>query len=246
VHLLERVEALRNDGMDEGEAQERAVRAFGAPGRVARQFAAAHDVQWDNRRFLIGMLQGAALAWVAWLLATFPIVLLVMGIYPSSGIPVVPSTSGASWWQPPLLALASSTPVTPGVVRYLDYLGWRLGPWGPMASTVLGVFQSTFAFRMGLLLLLFAIVPYRWGMRTRQWQRAGTAYGLGAWGATLVPILVLLFVSYVVFDPYTSVQYALQLAGQLLLLPVALVASGLGSYDRARSGGLDPRQIATG
>ncbi|HEY7348073.1 MAG TPA: permease prefix domain 1-containing protein [Ktedonobacterales bacterium] len=85
-------------------------------------------------------------------------------------------------------------------------------------------------------LLLYLILPYAWGLRAKRWLLPGLAYGLGA--ALLNPLTYGLL--FVLSTPTDSSLLNMSMLA-LVVLPLAVLASGLGYAWRVSSPGLITR-----
>jgi hypothetical protein len=154
-HLEELATARMADGASAGEAQRQALAAFGDVRRVGQTLSTGRLIQWGRRRWVSGVVTGALLTWVIWTAGTF----LVQEYYFTVN-PVIILGTPIPQFADPLHTLLQSTPLTGGAFYAYLTAGWA---W------------------LLPLLLLYALAPFLWGHRARQWWAPGLAYGLGTW-----------------------------------------------------------------
>ncbi len=221
AHLEEAVESEEASGADRADAEARAIAAFGAPQTIGARFNRVHPIEWDRLRLVNGIAWGAVVSWVVWTLVTYP--LLVWLTLQQGHLPGNPP---GVFHDPTLDLLFYATPLAFGAF------------WVLAESALLVKLLWLVPF-----LLLYAAVPFVWGLRARQGWRPGLAFGLGVvvgfpwllpavathWGAEgqgLQRLLVVLVI--------------------WLLTPFAILASWLGSRLRlmvARRASASPSRL---
>jgi hypothetical protein len=159
AHLEELTASYMAEGATEADAQRRAVETFGDVRRLGRRLSNAGLVTWGKARWARGIALGALLSWLIWTAGTFPAMMYYFQtLYPSySGHP-----GGTLTLVPvdPLNTFFQSIPPAGGAFYAYLTVGWI---W------------------LIPLVLLFLILPFVWGRRTRHWWAPGVAYGLGVW-----------------------------------------------------------------
>jgi len=207
AHLEEAAAHALEDGMDCLAAEEQAVAAFGLPDALARQLASTHPARWRVRHVLGAGLLGGVVVWVLWTATAYPL--------------VVNNVLGQ-------LAYNSSWPDKTGLPLHLLVLSTPL--------SLVSVGELTGQHWLLLVLLLYLVLPYVWGLRARRWWLPGLAYGLGA--VLLNPVTYGVFFQLSTPEiPWLLTMSMLALAG----LPLAVLASGLGAGWRVCSSGLMAR-----
>lgn len=158
AHLEELAASFMTGGVDEAEAQRRAVATFGDVRRLGRRLSAAQLITWNKARWARGIALGALLSWAIWTLGTFPLNLYYQTLYPmytgslGGAMTLIPIDPWRTFWL--------STPPTSGAIFAYYTAGWL---W------------------LIPLILLYMMLPFIWGRRARRWWAPGLAYGLGVW-----------------------------------------------------------------
>jgi HAAS len=222
-HLEERARALHETGVSEEQAERQAVQAFGPLRRISRELQASHPIAWGKRHWTVGMVTGAGVTWALWLVGTVPVMLYQSYALVLSGAPIIMPPLPMVLWE----SLRNSLLSLPLVFRAIYFLGWRGWLW------VLSF------------LILYLVLPFRWGSRAQHWWAPGLAYGLGIWLlAVLEFVLTVRLMAERAADsamarafmwasiPYLGISYVEMSA---LAFSLALVASFVGWWWRERS-----------
>jgi hypothetical protein len=200
AHLEELAATYMAAGADELAAQQRATQTFGDVRLLGRRLSAGHLTRWGAWRWAGGIVFGALLSWAIWTAGTLPAMASYFVVYPMTPAPPSPL-------PPPLAAalhvLILSTPLTNQAFYGYLALGWA---W------VLP------------LLLLYAVTPFLWGQRARNWWAPGLAFGLGTWLSMPWFILALPFFQFDTGDW----AFAAEARIIFVALPLALLASFAG------------------
>ena len=226
-HLEERAAALQETGTAPEQAERQAVAAFGSVPRISRGLRAAHPRPWGKRRWIMGIVTGAVVTWVLWLVGTVPVMIYNYVRDPGYQCPPLPSN-----WNPPVSRYCY--PGAPGV-HVLP-----LSPITTLLDSIPGAGNAFYAYlTFGWLwvlafLVLYLVVSFLWGRRAQRWWVPGLAYGLGTWFSA--PWFVLELFS-------TILNYSAEGRIIALALPLALVASLAGWVSRERSASVLSRAV---
>ena len=219
-HLEERAGALHETGVSEEQAERQAVQAFGPLRRISRELRASHPIAWGKRRWIAGLVTGAGVTGALWVVGTVPVIMYQFSTIVLSGAPPMPMLL----WHSLLDSLLSG-PAVFGAFHWLGWLGW--------------LWVLPF-------LILYLVLPFRWGSRAQHWWVPGLAYGLGTWLLAVSAVFVLtvrfmavrsaaggMMSSYSgMIIPYLGTSYA---GISALALSLALVASLAGWLWREQS-----------
>jgi hypothetical protein len=204
-HLEEAAAREEARGADRADAEARAVAAFGGAGEIASGLNAVHPARWDALRFARGVAWGVVASWFLWTLITYPLV-VYLTLQQGHLVGNPPGVAA----DPALELLFYATPMAFGAFWVLatDPLLW-LVPF----------------------LLLYAAIPFAWGLRSRRGWRPGLAYGLGVvvgfpW---MLPAVV---THWSLGGPSWGTQVLVTVLAIWLLVPFAMLASWLGSHVR--------------
>jgi hypothetical protein len=219
-HLEERARALHETGVSEEQAERQAVQAFGPLRRISWELQASHPIAWGKRHWTVGMVTGAGVACALWVVGTVP---LIMYQDPTIVLSGAPPLQTMPLWDALLSSLLSLAPVFSGFHR-LGWLGW--------------LWVLPF-------LILYLVLPFRWGSRAQHWWAPGLAYGLGIW---LLAVLEFVLTVRLMAERAADSEMASALMGAMipflaisyvrisaLALSLALVASFVGWLWRERS-----------
>jgi hypothetical protein len=219
-HLEERARALQETGVSGEQAERQAVQAFGPVGRISRELRASHPRVWGKRRWIVGVITGAAAIWVLSGVGTVPFAVyyFYFSAYSHPSPPFVP-----------LMILWNALPI-----RDVPFIGLQ------------DYAYSTLGYPLGLVwmlpfFVLYPILPFVWGRRAQQWWVPGLAYGLG----TGLYVVLVYFEQMVVNLPQYEyggnlggiiLSWLLSQAGLIVVsLTLALAASFIGWLWRERS-----------
>jgi hypothetical protein len=215
--------ALQETGTAPEQADRQAVAAFGSVPRISRGLRAAHPCLWGKRRWIMGIVTGAVVTWVLWLVGTVPVMIYYYTVlHPMYQCPPLPSN-----WTPPLSRYCY--PGAPGVhVLPLQPIPTLLDS-SPGAGNAFYAYL-TFGWLWVLpFLVLYLVLPFLWGRRAQHWWVPGLAYGLGTW------LSAPWFVFELFLNDWGMSQYSAEGRILALALPLALVASYAGWLRRERS-----------
>jgi hypothetical protein len=207
-HLEERAGALHETGLAGEQAEHEAVLAFGPVGRISRELRATHPIAWETGRWIVGLLMGAVVPWIVYLVGTVPVMLYYFSVQ---------HVSPTLW--PPLLPWA-----------------WAQGAMLYYVELVLG-HTLALRWLIFLYLVLYPVVPFWWGRRAQRWWVPGLAYALGTELLVVLRLSLLWELSpQVRILIQQNMNLLLPYAGLMAVsLPLALAASFLGWLWRERS-----------
>jgi hypothetical protein len=182
-HLEERAGALHETGVSEEHAERQAVQTFGTVGRISRGLRASHPISWGKRRWIMGIVTGAGVAWALWLVGTVPVTIYNYVLHPTYQCPPLPSN-----WTPPVSQYcypgAPGTHILPlsptstlfqssplGSNAFFAYLtlGWLSAPWFVLElfSNILNYSAEGWVLALALPLALAAsLVGWLWRERS--------------------------------------------------------------------------------
>ena len=228
-HLEERARALHQTGVSEEHAERQAVLVFGPVGRISQELRASHPIPWGKWRWLVGIVTGAVVTWALWLIGTVPVT-----VYSYARDPVYQCPPSPRPITPPLSSYCfPGSPVAHVVPLSLTSTLIQSSPLGSNAFFA----YLTFGWLWLLpFLVLYLVLPFRWGRRAQHWWVPGLAYGLGTWLSA--PWFVFELVNNMV--NFSAEGWIIALA-----LPLALAAGFVGWLWRERSAvALDRAQMA--